>query len=257
MEVGQAIACLDVLWNEAGIAERLVNACLIQEALVADPVELSAAELQEAMDAFRRAQGLLDVEETYRWMAARGLTLEQLERLVGDEAAVAGLRARVAAGGVDAHFAAHRAEWDTIRFARVEFADGASARRTLAEIDRGAIDFYRAAERQAAHDPAPAALFATLRRGEAPRGWDALCAAEPGAVVGPLPCGERSALARVLAVIPARLDDRTREAIERHLFAAWLAERRRAARIEWFWGHVQRTARVAENGPTSQVPAAE
>jgi hypothetical protein len=38
------------------------------------------------------------------------------------------------------------------------------------------------------------------------------------------------------------LDERTRDAIETLLFEEWLAERREAARIEWYWGDAAETA---------------
>src|SRR5712692_910098 len=67
MKVDQAISCLDFIWDEARTINRLVNVCLIQEALNKDPVQLSDAELQLAMDGFRRAKKLYMDEDTYRW----------------------------------------------------------------------------------------------------------------------------------------------------------------------------------------------
>ncbi|HVG97562.1 MAG TPA: hypothetical protein VNK05_11710, partial [Chloroflexota bacterium] len=51
MEVDQAVACLDVVWDETRLMDHLVRACLVQEALDAQPLELSDAELQAALDA--------------------------------------------------------------------------------------------------------------------------------------------------------------------------------------------------------------
>src|SRR5262249_45595798 len=51
LRVDQAVACLDFIWDEAALAERLVNVCLIQEALAEYPVEVTPAELQETLDA--------------------------------------------------------------------------------------------------------------------------------------------------------------------------------------------------------------
>jgi hypothetical protein len=57
--------------------------------------------------------------------------------------------------------------------------------------------------------------------------------------------GQRgAALLQVLAVHPACLDTRTRESIVHLVFDDWLAERRRAARIEWYWGNATQVARV-------------
>jgi hypothetical protein len=45
----------------------------------------------------------------------------------------------------------------------------------------------------------------------------------------------------LLAIVPAELDGRTRAASKTILFEDWLAERRRAARIEWCWGSASKT----------------
>jgi hypothetical protein len=43
-------------------------------------------------------------------------------------------------------------------------------------------------------------------------------------------------LVRVLRFLPARFDEATREQVRDVLFEQWLAEGRRRARVEWFWG---------------------
>jgi hypothetical protein len=48
-------------------------------------------------------------------------------------------------------------------------------------------------------------------------------------------------LVRVLEIIPAQLNGRTRAAIADILFKKWLAESRKAADIEWFWGNAGTT----------------
>src|SRR5438094_5255133 len=101
LRVDQAIACLDFIWDEARIINRLINVCLIQEALAKDPVTLSDAELQCALDGFRRAHKLYTAEDTYRWLERHGMTHEKIERYVADEATVATLRDRVTAGRVE------------------------------------------------------------------------------------------------------------------------------------------------------------
>jgi hypothetical protein len=53
-------------------------------------------------------------------------------------------------------------------------------------------------------------------------------------------------VARVLRLTPARLDEATAAAIKQLLFDEWLAERRRAARIEWYWGPCEPCYMTAE-----------
>lgn len=248
LTVERAVATIDFIWDQAPIVERLIDACLVDQELARHPIELSDAELQRAMDAFRRAHRLYRADETHRWMERRGLSMEALEKLVAGEALVARLRERVAAGQVETYFEAHRAELDAARIARFAAADLTDGVRIAAAIRESRLDFYAAAERQAmAADGTTCggALFETVRRGEAPPGLADVFAAEIGEVIGPVATDEGFAIVRVLDLIPARLDGPTRLAVERRLFAAWLEERRRTARIEWFWGNAAQTTPAA------------
>jgi putative peptide maturation system protein len=247
MELDNAIACLDFLWDESPLAERLVTACLLREELEQHPVELDETELQHAMDAFRRARGLLTTAATRQWMARRCLSHRDLEELVAGEAAVARLRKRKTAGRVRRYFERSRCGLDSFRVAELVFASRVEAGRAAAEIQAG-CDFYAGAERALAAGVAssPGGFIRTLRRDELPPQVAEHAANAPtGTTIGPCSTAHGHSLIRVLAVERAVLDEPTTELIERRLFADWLDERRRSARIEWFWGNAARTA--AEN----------
>jgi putative peptide maturation system protein len=244
MEVDQAIACLDFLWDEARLADRLVTACLVRQCLEEDPVELTDAELQHAMDAFRRAHGLLTVPATRDWMARHCLSHADLEQLVAGEAAVARLRRRETADEVRTYFDHHRPGLETARLTRLLFAERTAADR-FTETVREGQDFYAAAERAAADGLLAAAvsLFEPVRRDELdPHIAEAVFTAGPGAVVGPVPSNGGHAVLRVVACDPAVFDEATADLVQRRVFDAWLERRRRSARVEWFWGNATRTA---------------
>ena len=246
LKVDQAMACLDFIWDEAPVISRLVNVCLIQEALDKDPIRLSDAELQAAMDGFRRAHKLLKAEDTYRWLEEHGMTHEQYERHAADEAVAAKLRDRVTAGRVEDYFERHRADFDAVRIARVEFTDEAIASQTCEQIRAGGVGFYEAAERHFVAGPASGVVFAALRRGQMPPELGAaVFAAAPDDVLGPLRTEDGYAIVRVLSFEPASLDEPTRHAIKNLLFEEWLGARRREAAVEWFWGNAGRTSQVA------------
>lgn len=248
LRVEDAIPFLDFIWDEAPIVKRLLNVCLIWEALAKDPIELSDAELQRASDAFRRTHKLFTAADTYQWMERRGMTQDKLERLVADEATVAKLRERVTAGRVEEYFAAHRADFDVACVARLEFPDEESARRALEQIRSGKGDFFAVAQRHflmAAERSSdrPVDLFAVVQRGQAcPELATPIFAAAPGDLVGPVRTEEGYVLVRILSFKHACLDEATRTAIKKILFEMWLEERRQAARIEWFWGNAARTS---------------
>jgi len=248
MRMDQAIGCLDLIWNEDRIISRLINVCIIQEELEQNPLELSDAELQHTMDAFRRAHRLYKAEDTFRWMERQGMTQDKLERLVADEAIVGKLRDKITAGRIEDYFEQHRANFDSACIARIDYPDAESAEQALSQIRCGQADFYEAAQRQAVaaavrSGEASSHLFSVVRRGPPGAEWKtALFSAVPGQVIGPVRDGDSSALVRVLSFAPACLDEPTRRVIQKILFAEWLEERRQTATIEWFWGNTNQTS---------------
>ncbi|GAA2348631.1 TIGR04500 family putative peptide maturation system protein [Dactylosporangium salmoneum] len=219
--VADAIGFLDVLWREASLRDRLVDTCLVRLELDADGTELDDAALQEAADAFRRARGLLTLEDTRAWMSRERLSDQQFEDLVAHQARVARLRERVTAGRVDAELAADPGRYDQLRLVRVETADDEAAARLAAAPDLLAA---AAADFAAGIGPAPVLMTVT---------WADLDPALAEAIAGnaPVPFGGGYLVAAVLGVQPA-----TRDAVSRRLFGEWLAERRAAAHVEWNWG---------------------
>jgi putative peptide maturation system protein len=247
LEVDVALASLDFIWDEARITDRLVNACLVREALAKDPITLSDAELQAAMDAYRRARKLYSADDTQRWMKRHGLTTEKLEGLVADEATVARLRQRIAAGRLESYFAEHRTDFDVAAVARFEVSDAAAARHVGEQLRTDPGRFYDLAEQHfqteaAGAQVAPRDLFTILqRRDVAPALGAAVFTASAGDVVGPVRSDAGHVFLRVLSITPACLNEATRRAITTILFQEWLEQRRTAARIEWYWGSTGRT----------------
>jgi len=240
------MACIDFIWDEARIVDRLVNVCLIQEALEKNPIELSDADVQLAMDGFRRAHKLYTVPDTHRWMEQHGMSHEKLEEYVCDQFMVARLRDRVTDGRVDAHFEGRRAAFDRVSIARIEFPDESSAREAHAQIVGGEADFYAVAQARflaTAERPAGSShgLFDVISRGKAPAELLEVFAADVGDVVGPLATDTGYALVQVLSISPACLDESTRADVKQALFEEWLAGRREQATIDWYWGNAART----------------
>lgn len=251
MTMERAVSVLDVLWEDIGLARRLMNAALVEEALATRHTDLSADRLQKAMDAFRRARGLMTPQATLRWMAERGLNHARLEEVVASEAAVAELRREVVDGRVEDFFAAHGEEFDRLRVVRLRYADPDRAAAVAARLRVGAVP---PDEMEKDTDPVALAAeemlagVATCRmeangRGDLVALFGAPAVdARAGQVLGPagLPDGG-FCVVRVLAVEPAVLDEVTRRLVEGRIFDDWLAEQRRHAHVEWFWGSRART----------------
>jgi putative peptide maturation system protein len=246
MEIDQAVAYIDFIWEGARIADRLVSACLIEEEIERNPITISDQELQAAMDNFRKQRNLYRAEDTYRWMERRGLSHRALERLVKGEAMVGKLRDCIIANGVEPYFVAHSADFDTVRVARLFVSDDATARTLCERIRSGEVAFFDEAQRQflASHQLRPPGdLFAKFQRRESPPEFrEALFQASAGSVLEPLREENGYVINYVLSLSPAVLDNATAESIRNLLFEQWLEERRKAAVIEWLWGNSAKTS---------------
>jgi putative peptide maturation system protein len=80
MEIGTVVACLDFLWDERRLTDRLIDSCLIQDEIERRGLTVSDTDLQTAMDAFRSKRGLFTAEAAERWLREHGLTREALEQ---------------------------------------------------------------------------------------------------------------------------------------------------------------------------------
>jgi hypothetical protein len=178
---------------------------------------------------------LLTAADTLAWMQRRGISHPELEAMVADQVLVARLRRRIAGPDVEAYFAAHQAEFDGARLARVVF-------RSAADAVEASAEFYAAAQEWFADGRASSVEFVSVDRLSNPRLAEAALATPPGAVLGPLVVNDQAILALVLAHTPAQLDAQTSERIEHLLFERWLDARRAAADIEWNWSNVARTS---------------
>jgi putative peptide maturation system protein len=229
--VADALACVDTLFDAPDLLRSLIDACLIGQALEEQPVDVSPALIQQTADAFRRARQLHSAQATRTWLAERSLSPERFAELIGDLARTRALRRTVAAGRIEDWFAGHGDELAAVSAAWAAVEDPAALEADpLAAIVR-------------AHRSGRPGGVAEWRADQLPAGLRALASAEPGAAT-PVELDGAAAHAVVLDRRPAALDDTTREAVERRLFDEWLAERRRGAHVQWFWGDHARTQRA-------------
>jgi putative peptide maturation system protein len=236
VEVDEIMAQLDAL-HAGTLADELVAGALVRHELAADPVHLTTAELQQAMDSFRRARGLLTRAATDAWLTRYGWTHADLEELAATEATAERLRERLITDQIEAYFAEQGDGLDVARIWRVTFSHARDAARAVAAIQAGA-DVQSVLEDAFARGTGlgPQSRFEVVRRDELPGAIAAaVFGSSPGTLLGPFPDGDLYELVKVLAVRPAVLEADTVRLIGRRLFAHWLERRVANARVEWFW----------------------
>ncbi|KST61837.1 TIGR04500 family putative peptide maturation system protein [Mastigocoleus testarum] len=252
LTIEQAIGCLDSVWDEPKLVNRLLNACLIQEELEKNPIELTDSELQLAIDGWRRAHRLYTSEDTYRWMSQRSMTHTQLEQYVTTEAVVAKLRDKVTASRIKDYFTQHKANFDTAHVAQFSIHGKQKAEQLYQQVLSGDIDFWQAAQQQflaasqKSVEQTSRMLFAELQRRQmTDQKANAIFSEKPGKLLKPLKTDDDCyELILVLAIPPTCFDVKMQQTIKRILFEAWLAERRQVAKVEWYWGNADRLSQL-------------
>jgi putative peptide maturation system protein len=237
MSVQEAMSSIDGIFDDRHVLRSLIDACLLGAAIDDAGLAVSAAQLEDASDSFRRARGLQTASATNDWLKERSLSVEQFAIMIEQQAKIAKLREQLFGSRADEQLGARGAatgqDSGTLQVAWVAPALGDNtAEGELAADPLAAIVAAR-------RDRRPAGIEQWRPR-DVPDRFNQILTADVGEVVV-LP-GDSSILAVVLDREPAADLAREREVLLRDCFDEWLAERRKAARVQWFWGNQRRTA---------------
>ena len=246
LSVADAAAQLDVLWQSEALMQSLIDACLIEEAVRAQAIQVETPDVQRALDAIRRRRGLYTAADTRAWMQSSGATEQTLELLATSVARAAKLRELIAAQRAEDYLREHAQDFDLLGLAQLQMPSADTARAAADAVRGGRESFHEIAERVFLQGGGGAGRRPYFRRArryrlEAPLQC-ALHNAQVSAVLDPVVLPDGIFLIKLLTLQAAE-PAQALEAAKAKIFGEWLAERRRTARIEWFWGARQRTTR--------------
>ncbi|MGS0688469.1 TIGR04500 family putative peptide maturation system protein [Nakamurella sp. GG22] len=241
MPIQEAFSSIDAMFDDRHILRSLVDACLLGEAIDAEGIEIHPGELQTAADSFRAARGLFTVEATNHWLRERSLSPEQFGQLVEQQAKISALRRTIVGDRVDALLGA-APDGTAPTFLQVAWV----------QVPAGTDRPDSEAAQVIGRDPLQAIV--TARRDQRRAGlerWSSADVPERFSMVLDAPAGtvvRATDGPPALAVVVDRDEPHdagaARERLTRRLFDEWLAERRRSADIQWFWGNERRTAQA-------------
>jgi putative peptide maturation system protein len=208
----------------------LVDRSLIFAAIGDTSPRIDDAELDAAVDAFRRGQGLFSGDAMQRWLDEMQLTMETLEELVAQSLQLQKFKEATVAAQVRPYFAAHRNNFDRLTVVRLEGMTHASARR-IANTWRRSKNCPIFSTRGRSLD-AQNGRIDTLFACDLPADFVGKFA---GSIVGPVTSLDKFSVGQIVRVEAARFDRSTRERIGNLLFESWLADQRSKAAIRWHW----------------------
>jgi parvulin-like peptidyl-prolyl isomerase len=185
---------------------------------------VTTAELQSAADEFRRHKGLTSAAETTAWLERERLTVADLEDALKQDLLVAKLRNHVTNGFVAKHFDENRARYDRARVKHL-LTGSDDSQTILSELANSVKASLAQRPSPAPGTPSPAGTSGVVFRFQIPSpAAEAVLAAVPGSVVGPVAVPPGQHLLLVETVEPAQLDEVTAQVVREELFAAWMAE---------------------------------
>lgn len=237
--VGDAIAQMDFILNEHALATQIIDQGLIFQELQENPIDLTDAELQAAMNDFRIMHQLFTADATQQWMKERGLTHERFEALVKDYASVAKLRKQVTAERVEVYFQQHQSKFESAQVVYVILSDWQSAQNMFESMTQQQVSFYEALEKLLVDNLQHIIEQSLLQRTycqDWPLPKDKIFAASIGEVLEPIKIDTGFALIKVINRNAATLTPDIEMMIQHLLFQEWLGDKRQAASVEWYWG---------------------
>lgn len=218
--------------NERGpdLAQQLIDAALIAEAVAADPPKVDEEEIARAGEIFRIQHGLLKADEMTAWLDASGTTPAAWKQWLETSVQTAKFKDRLCRGRIEPYFAKHRRQLAPVLVHKVTLRERGAA----SELARLAQEVgLFAAVCTARWKGLEADSDVEMRRA------DELAAEHLaqgiGTCWGPLYEGSRHCLFEIKNHGKAKLDAATRATIRSRLVARWLDEQREKASIEWHW----------------------
>jgi parvulin-like peptidyl-prolyl isomerase len=184
---------------------------------------VTAEELQQASNHFRRHNGLGSADHTHQWLSQQGRSALDFEADLEHRLLTEKLKDHLTRDRVADHFTAHRDDYARVRLRVIVVPREDLARELLSQVRDDGRDFADIARQHSLHaSRADGGSLGTVWRHQLP---DAVANAEPGDVVGPLASPDGVQLFKIEDVRPPELDDATRSHVRDELFDRWLGER--------------------------------
>ena len=207
--------------------KEIVTRKIIANAAAEAGIEIEVEELQQVAEQIRVANNLHRAEDTWLWLEKHGLSLEEFEESVRNQAISAKLAQHLFADQVEPFFVEHQLDYAGVVMYEVVLDDQDLAMELFYAIQEGEIGFYETA-RQYIQDVelrrAGGYRGVISRRQLKPEISAAVFAANPPKILKPIVTAQGVHLILVEEIIQPQLNDFLRQKILTDLFSAWLKQ---------------------------------
>jgi parvulin-like peptidyl-prolyl isomerase len=208
---------------------------LEQELQHCPQVEVSAAQVDQALATIRQDNHLADDQAFQQWLAQQGLTETGLRHDVMHRLQVNQFMPTLVEPQLQDAFIHQKLHLDQVILSRLVVDSQELAEELKAQvIEEGARFEQLVREYSVSRDRAVNGMMGALSRGQLSDGLRALIdAAQPGDIIGPLESEQQWFLFRVEQFLPASLaDDAIQRSLQTQIFDQWMAERIQDRHVE-------------------------
>jgi peptidylprolyl isomerase len=235
--IDQFIKILRLTGQLETILEQFVRERLAVRAAKKRGITVSAEEVQERADQFRRARGLHRATDTNRHLDHLGVSLDEFESFVTDSLYQEKMMEQVCnAKAVEEYFTLNSPKFDSIEVSHIVLETEGKAKEMVSILRDDPECFVEMAqEHSIAHTRGQGGTLGKLLRGALKTDVEAkVFNAGVGDLIGPFPSSDRSfyEIFRVNAKNPGVLDEDTAAEVRRLLREEWLLARAREHVIE-------------------------
>lgn len=206
---------------------------LINDAMSLDPPPIMYGELQKAVDEFRIANSLLDIEETQDWLRAMNLDVERFTEIIKWNLRLTKFKAEITRDRLTDFLRRKAHFFELVQFFRVgglTIAEATDLIRKSSQAHRGLYALISAQALIANRHPAEGVLTTRLAC-DLPENF---ATAQAGSVIGPVVDAveaEQFWIAEILRRRRVPLKGNVLKIVEDHVFGMWLTERRGATSV--------------------------
>ncbi|MGE5492174.1 MAG: peptidylprolyl isomerase [Actinomycetota bacterium] len=237
VEVEDFLRTLKLTGQFEGLLEQLVRDKLTVQAAKKHGVTLSADEIQERADQFRRIRGLHRAADMNHYLDALGVSLDEFEEFIVDSLYQEKMMEEVCNDrAVEEYFQLNSPRFDSIEVSHIVLDNEGAAKEMLSILEEDPESFAAMArEHSVADTREEGGRIGKVLRGSLRTDVEAkVFNANVGDLLGPFPAADQSfyEIFAVDAKHPAKLDEDTATEVRRLLREDWLAARSQEHIIE-------------------------
>jgi hypothetical protein len=207
---------------------------LVQEVNSREDLEINSSDLIQSIMDFRVQQKLTDADKFNEWLKRENLNNQTFQNRIALGLKIEKLKQAIAAPDLESYFQDHQNSLEELVLHYAMSPEKELSEQIKQRLAEENLSFEDLAKEYSSSGKNIRFFKQQVqRRSLSKEVQEALVSAAGGELVGPIDMGKSWSIFRVIQIIPAKLDEKTKKQIEAQLFSEWLVEKLRHLKIEF------------------------